>query len=1563
MSRIFPRTLPLLFTVGLALGHTVQAAPVAILTDVRGAVSVKRAGQALPGMTGLALETGDTVTTGSGSATVFTLAGAPRQLRAGTSYQVGATAAAPGPGQSVWKGVYDGVTQGFATRGKHVAATMRPGTIQALFPPATALLEPRPRFAWSAANIDADAVVDYQLQLKDSLGKTLWHATCHETHLRYPPGAPPLDGIVIWQVTPRVKTAPAQSTAGGAASEAGPRPVPEWASGPVRFSVASVARRAEVNGQQIAIAAALKAEPAEVSLLARAASLRDGGFFVDAANLLEPLDSETSRALLRDLYLQSGQSVQLLALDNAAAPTTAAPLMAADLEAAPRLDLSRVPPDGRRDFVAPDGVFSVDIPGRWGVMATDLVPGASFYQFSYNQWPRTSLVAMPLATLNGKPLLDRLFEAAKKAGSPIVPAEPQPIQFLGRPARRLTWTWTDNTGDYVGESTEFGAGDHMFVASVGGKSLDSDETHALEDLWSTFRPLPGSAAGAGAPQQPGPPLAEIKSSDELSKAFADYIQEMKTAVAVSKEINDAVSKRGQATPGNDDAVFAQLDGAAPASRVRAELAWQCALLAGSRGWEALKAGDDAAAKNWWKRRSDYVAENYSALKGFYESELAITDKRLAELTAGTPPLWTAMSVSVLTDILLDAQASRASDLMSLAHESSDRPTETTMARRILQMRRSELAPSGLIPGADVSGLRLRVLDAIAGVGYAAEASADYDTARSIYRRGIELRANVPATPNDRKIDKCWRDLGALDDLCGVLDDALDADLHGIAELDVLRPGREAQIAATEDKEFKDILTAELWQSYAILYNNIAILQKGKGHYEQAQHYFDLSTKVMEAVPQTGFAGRIRAGTQADTLGNLATLKVDSGDLAGAKVLLEESLKVLRDLGDSGTAAVTLLNLAGLRQEDGDNAGAKRDAESARELFSQTHRLREMLAADGFLGKLELLADRPAAAEAIFDRGLALAKTRNDWQTIATMARGQVRARLDLLGDKGPFTPQQLAPAWEALREAEAAGEKTGASISDINTLITKADIQQKGAANAAAIDTLATAILRQEAVRGTAASDEAYSESQDNYLVYKKIVRLLVHEGRADEAFNYLSRARSKKLQDALRATTLTSPDPAVQRLLDRAAALNTKLAAVRGQLAAEKARPEAERDPARLQNLQNLLASTQAEFFAVSAGIKEKFPAYEKVLAVKPRELKKAQRALPEGALLLQYAPLGDSLYIFVVTRDDLKIYNPAVKPADLMARVREFRGLMDKTGAALVAGGPAATPDEATALTQCSNALYGMLLAPVQAEIDRAKVVAIIPPGELFYLPFHALTRATPTGPRYLIEDKPVAYLAAADVLAVVQTRDDAQWGQGMLALGDPPGANLPAAADEVRAIARVYPDSQALTGAQATKASLLLPSATGRRILHLAAHGVLDPAQPNRSYIQLAAGTGNNGAPDDGKLRLSEVYGLQLDKVDLVTLSACRTALGEGSPDGSEITSLAESFSSAGTPSVLASLWSVEDESTRQLMEAFYKSLASGHGKADALRTAQLSLLGNPATKHPYFWAPFLLLGDWR
>lgn len=144
-------------------------------------------------------------------------------------------------------------------------------------------------------------------------------------------------------------------------------------------------------------------------------------------------------------------------------------------------------------------------------------------------------------------------------------------------------------------------------------------------------------------------------------------------------------------------------------------------------------------------------------------------------------------------------------------------------------------------------------------------------------------------------------------------------------------------------------------------------------------------------------------------------------------------------------------------------------------------------------------------------------------------------------------------------------------------------------------------------------------------------------------------------------------------------------------------------------------------------------------------------------------------------------------------------------------------------------------------------------------------------------------------------------------------------------------------------------------GAKIVHLAAHGLYNPVAPLSSLIALA--------PDDdydGWLTVGEVYGLDLSQTELVVLSACQTQLGEVST-GDEVVGLTRSFFFAGTPSVIATLWNVDDQATGQLMERFYLHLNEGMGKADALRQAQLELIATDTYPDPYFWSGFVLSGD--
>jgi CHAT domain-containing protein len=183
------------------------------------------------------------------------------------------------------------------------------------------------------------------------------------------------------------------------------------------------------------------------------------------------------------------------------------------------------------------------------------------------------------------------------------------------------------------------------------------------------------------------------------------------------------------------------------------------------------------------------------------------------------------------------------------------------------------------------------------------------------------------------------------------------------------------------------------------------------------------------------------------------------------------------------------------------------------------------------------------------------------------------------------------------------------------------------------------------------------------------------------------------------------------------------------------------------------------------------------------------------------------------------------------------------------------------------------------------------------------------------------------------------------------------------EARAISSLVPPDQLFLalGFQASRAAALRPELAQYRNLHFATHGVLDSRRPELSKLVLSL-YDERGTPQDGFLRLNDVYNLRLD-ADLVVLSACQTALGQ-EVRGEGLIGLTRGFMYAGAARVLASLWSVEDRATADLMGDFYRGmLRQGLSPAAALRKAQLEMAKNPTRKSPYYWAGFSLQGEWR
>ena len=211
----------------------------------------------------------------------------------------------------------------------------------------------------------------------------------------------------------------------------------------------------------------------------------------------------------------------------------------------------------------------------------------------------------------------------------------------------------------------------------------------------------------------------------------------------------------------------------------------------------------------------------------------------------------------------------------------------------------------------------------------------------------------------------------------------------------------------------------------------------------------------------------------------------------------------------------------------------------------------------------------------------------------------------------------------------------------------------------------------------------------------------------------------------------------------------------------------------------------------------------------------------------------------------------------------------------------------------------------------------------------------------------------LPSASILNFLTERTK-QAGRGALIFGNPklddPKYDLKFAQDEALAIGRIIPESKVLLRSEASKTNLQ-NFGTNYSIIHLAVHGVFDLDKPLNSALLLAADRNN-----DGLLRAGDLYNLSL-RTDLVTLSACETALGKVAT-GDDVVGFTRGFLYAGARSLISSLWQVDDEATRDLMVNFYTNL-SKMSKDEALRQAQLQ--AKKQYPHPYYWAAFLLTGS--
>jgi CHAT domain-containing protein len=348
------------------------------------------------------------------------------------------------------------------------------------------------------------------------------------------------------------------------------------------------------------------------------------------------------------------------------------------------------------------------------------------------------------------------------------------------------------------------------------------------------------------------------------------------------------------------------------------------------------------------------------------------------------------------------------------------------------------------------------------------------------------------------------------------------------------------------------------------------------------------------------------------------------------------------------------------------------------------------------------------------------------------------------------------------------------------------------------------------------------------------------------------------------------------------------------------------------------------------------------------PISLADVQEQLPSDAMLLAYHVVGDEIVAFVNRGDGMRVVRdlgPVTVVAQLLQRLNRHLGDLQVD--------PAFVRRHMRLLEQSTRqlltSLYTVLVEPVEALLKESGLtdgagapgkLVIVPHGLLHQVPFHALS----DGERYLLERFEISFAPSARVYSLCQQRRPRRSGKALvMSVADP---LIPAVTEEARAVARHLPGATVFSDGQATTDALRSAS-RGCRVLHLACHGLFRSHNPMFSSLKL----------HDGWLTAADVMQLDLAGA-LVTLSACESGRSEVFA-GDELIGLTRAFLSVGASTLVVSLWLVQDEGTASLMEKYYERLREGVGPAQALRAAQLAI--KDEHPHPYYWAPFVLIGQ--
>jgi CHAT domain-containing protein/Tfp pilus assembly protein PilF len=483
---------------------------------------------------------------------------------------------------------------------------------------------------------------------------------------------------------------------------------------------------------------------------------------------------------------------------------------------------------------------------------------------------------------------------------------------------------------------------------------------------------------------------------------------------------------------------------------------------------------------------------------------------------------------------------------------------------------------------------------------------------------------------------------------------------------------------------------------------------------------------------------------------------------------------------------------------------------------------------------------------------------------------------------------------------------------------------------------------------------------EDKYEVYVALVRLLLTMGKTDEAFLFSEKLRARSYLDLFGNNQAPVRSEAQRRT---ETGLRNRIRELQRRLEAEAAKPSPERRGDAFDLFSKELAEAEGEYANFLDDLRSADPSYAAMRALRVPTSDEVKQRLPADTALVEYVMAEDSLEIFVLTATELRAKSVPVRAADLRNKVEFLRDVLLRKNT------------EEWKLP--AESLYQILIGPIESAgwLRGIRNVYIVPHSVLHYVPFAVLARPNRTASaserqsvspsssgrgrteHVLIDDYLLAYLPAA--AALVYGGKASTSNNSILAMA-PASTRLRYAQQESQNVSNFFPNQHLLLlGSRATESSFKR-LAGQYDVIHLSTHGYFNKLNPLLSGVEL-----ESDAQEDGRLEVHEILGLRL-KAKLVTLSACDTALGSGYfaevPAGDDLVGLTRAFLFAGTPSIMASLWEVNDLSAVRLMNNFYRGLEQSD-KATALANAQREMRTRGMYRHPYYWAPFVMVGQMK